>query len=176
MLISNILQNYKIVHLFRFLWVWDMEKKSSSTESYETVQQFYIGVSLKHPLIDFLLGVLEYCKIALLHFCVFLLLLSNWSHVAVEDVQYLSSPLTGNGTLRDMRRIRVSEWGMCLPSWKKCSLQLGIAHCLHTKGENPVPSVFFLLKPKILEVLCLGNCLSKQCLRQGPAEASFLDV
>lgn len=66
-----------------------------------------------------------------------------------------------------MRRIRVSEWGMCLPSWKKCSLQLGIAHCLHTKGENPVPSVFFLLKPKILEVLCLGNCLSKQCLRQG---------
>lgn len=76
MLISNILQNYKIVHLFRFLWVWDMEKKSSSTESYETVQQFYIGVSLKHPLIDFLLGVLQYCKIALLHFCVFLLLLS----------------------------------------------------------------------------------------------------
>lgn len=53
-----------------------MEKKSSSTESYETVQQFYIGVSLKHPLIDFLLGVLQYCKIALLHFCVFLLLLS----------------------------------------------------------------------------------------------------
>lgn len=58
---------------------------------------------------------------------------------------------------------------------EKVFVELGITH-LHKKGENPLPSVFFLLKRKILEVLCLGNCLSKQCLRQGPAVASSLGV
>lgn len=33
MLISKILQNYKILHLFRFLRVWDMEQKSSSADT-----------------------------------------------------------------------------------------------------------------------------------------------
>lgn len=58
MLISNILENYKILHLFRFLSVWDSQKPSSAdTWSSQgkcwilaTVQQFYIVVSLKQYL------------------------------------------------------------------------------------------------------------------------------
>lgn len=46
-------------------------------ELYMTAQQFYVAkvVNLKHPLIDFLLGLLQYCKVAVLHFHVSLLLL-----------------------------------------------------------------------------------------------------
>lgn len=33
MLVSNILQNYKILHLFKFLRVWDVERKSRSADT-----------------------------------------------------------------------------------------------------------------------------------------------
>lgn len=55
----------------------------------------------------------------------------------VEDVQYLSCPLTGNGTLGHMQKIRVSQWGMCLSSCRMC-----LSSCRKWR-KDPLLSVFF---------------------------------
>lgn len=55
--ISNILQNYKILHLFRFLTLRHgaevqqiLEPPKADAESCATAQQFYVVVSLKQSL------------------------------------------------------------------------------------------------------------------------------